>query len=71
MVRLLDTLALLSNEVAANSDVDTSIDSPLEYYFGGLALLALVMTWAWLWMRLRENVKAREALTAREPEDEA
>ena len=66
MGRVLDYLFILSNNAAANSAVDTAIDSPMEYYFGALALIALVMTWAWLWLKTRDTLKARESLKARE-----
>lgn len=52
-------LFLLLNN-AANSDVDASIDSPMEYFFGAMALIALVMTWAWLWLKTRESLKPKD-----------
>jgi hypothetical protein len=43
--------------MAQNAPVEEKIDTPLEYWFGGLALTALVMTWLWLWLRIRGKVK--------------
>ena len=60
MGRLLDWCFLISNNAGANADVDTSIDSPLEYFFGAMALIALVMTWAWLWMKSKDMLKPKE-----------
>ncbi|MCA8911665.1 MAG: hypothetical protein KDB82_08160 [Planctomycetes bacterium] len=39
----------------ANAPVDDKIDSPLEYYFGALALVAIVMTWAWLILKMKNR----------------
>ena len=47
-------LPLLSN--AANRPVE-AIDTPLEYYFGAMALVAIIMTWAWLWLRTRDSMR--------------
>jgi len=50
-------LPLAAANAAANSEADR-IDTPLEYYFGGLALAALVITWLWLWLKVRGRVQA-------------
>ncbi|MBZ0138057.1 MAG: hypothetical protein K8I27_17000 [Planctomycetes bacterium] len=60
---------LLANNAGANASVDTSIDSPMEYYFGALALIALVMTWAWLWLKSRETLKLKDVEPAPETEE--
>ena len=60
-------LFLLNN--AANTEVDMSIDSPMEYYFGAMALIALVMTWAWLWLKTRETLKPKDVEPAPETEE--
>lgn len=52
------SLPLLAQN-AANKPVDDKIDSPLEYYFGAMALLAIVMTWLWLWLKTRQSLRAR------------
>ena len=54
---------------AANSapPVDEKIDSPLEYFFGVLALIALVMTWTWLWLKTRDYLKPRVLVQPPEP----
>lgn len=41
----------------ATSPAEDRIDTPLEYYFGALALLAIVMTWAWVWLRIKDRPK--------------
>jgi hypothetical protein len=53
--------------IAQNAPVEP-IDTPLEYWFGALALIALVMTWLWLWLRIRERVRAKELQKAPETE---
>jgi hypothetical protein len=57
--------------IAQNAPVE-QIDTPLEYWFGALALTALVMTWLWLWLRIRERVRAKEPVAKPEnaPETE-
>lgn len=72
-------LPLLSN--AANSAQESlgAIDTPLEYYFGALALVAIVMTWLWLWLRTRDSIRklaevrqlAAELEAEKPPEPEA
>ena len=52
------SLPLLAQN-ASNKPVDDKIDSPLEYYFGAMALLAIVMTWLWLWLKTRQSLRAR------------
>jgi hypothetical protein len=39
----------------ANAPVDDKIDTPLEYYFGALALIAIVMTWIWLILKIKNR----------------
>ncbi len=53
------SLPLLAQN-ASNKPVDDKIDSPLEYYFGAMAVLAIVMTWLWLWLKTRQALKARQ-----------
>ena len=40
--------------------VDDKIDSPLEYFFGALAVIALVMTWLWLWLKTKRILQPRD-----------
>ncbi|MCB9894981.1 MAG: hypothetical protein H6839_11075 [Planctomycetes bacterium] len=51
--------------------VDDKIDSPLEYFFGALALIALVMTWVWLWMKSKQTLQPRSLEPPPEPESPA
>jgi hypothetical protein len=46
--------------LAQNAPVSEQIDTPLEYWFGALAAIALVMTWLWLWLKIRARVRQRE-----------
>lgn len=62
-------LALFLLNSAANTTVDTSIDSPMEYFFGAMALIALVMTWAWLWLKTRESLKPKDVEPPPEPKE--
>ena len=50
--------------------VDDKIDSPLEYFFGALAVIALVMTWVWLWMKSKHMLKPIQLEPPAEPEPE-
>ncbi|MCB9935187.1 MAG: hypothetical protein H6840_05805 [Planctomycetes bacterium] len=51
----------------ANRPIDDKIDSPLEYYFGAMAVLAIVMTWLWLWLKTRRSLQPPEPA---EPENQ-
>ncbi|MCA8936556.1 MAG: hypothetical protein KDB68_10145 [Planctomycetes bacterium] len=53
----LPLLAQDAANVSGNTVTEEKIDTPLEYYFGALALLAVVMTWAWVWLRLKDRPK--------------
>jgi hypothetical protein len=69
--------ALLVWLASANTPEADAIDTPLEWYFGALAVTALVMTWAWLYLKSRERMKVRESIDAmkeaasKEAEDDA
>lgn len=65
----MERLAFFLLNSAANTPVDTSIDSPMEYFFGAMALIALVMTWAWLWLKTRESLKPKDIEPAPETEE--
>ena len=56
--------------LAQNAPVDDKIDSPLEYWFGALALAGIVVTWTWLWLRIRGKVKNAES-ELKQPEAKA
>jgi hypothetical protein len=52
--------------LAQNAPVTDAIDTPLEYWFGAMAAVALVVTWLWLWLKIRARIRERKA-----PEAEA
>lgn len=68
--------AVLSAQNAGNAPERETVDSPLEYYFGALALFAIVMTWAWVALRLKHRIAnpppgiQPESEPATEPETE-
>lgn len=54
---------LQANQLASNAVNAPPETSPeLTWFFGGLALFALVMTWIWLWMKMRQSLREREEM---------
>lgn len=53
--------------ILAQNAPTEQIDTPLEYWFGAMAAMALVVTWLWLWLKIRGKVREVASPAPAEP----